>query len=369
MKINKILILVVLGFVLSASSCFATWTIDNGISNNSNNGTTAYEPVASPVAGTYTSNQSVTLTATNSSSIHYRTDGTAPTCSTDTTYVSAISVTSSQTIKAIACYNEADGSTSPSLTSSFAYVLQCPTVSNAATYNAYPTCGPATCNSGYDLSGSTCTEHRSSSGGSSGGHVAPATDTTTVTPSTTTTTTTTNFQFVLSLKLGSRGNEVLQLQKILIAKGYLFGTADGSFGPKTHLAVIAFQKANNLFADGVVGRGTRAVLNNSNMIWLQPVVATTTTTTTTEANTVVTTTTTYNFGTTTLTLWSRGEAVKELQRFLNKALSLNLTIDGVLGPKTINIIKQWQKANGLLDDGLVGAKTKALMNAIAKSFK
>ena len=242
------------------------------------------------------------------------------------------------------------------------------TVTNG-TVAAYPTC-TITCNSGYDLSGSTCTEHRSSGGGSTGGHVNSSTDTTTVTPATTTTTTTTNFQFTLSLRLGSSGNEVLQLQKILIAKGYLFGTADGSFGPKTHLAVIAFQKANNLFADGVVGRATRAILNNPNMVWLQPVVTTTTTTNTTEANTVVTTTTTtYNFGTTTLTLWSRGEAVKELQRFLNKALSLNLTIDGVLGPKTINTIKQWQKANGLLDDGLVGAKTKALMNAIAKSFK
>jgi hypothetical protein len=32
----------------------------------------------------------------------------------------------------------------------------CPTVTNAATYNAYPTCGPATCNSGYTVSGGAC---------------------------------------------------------------------------------------------------------------------------------------------------------------------------------------------------------------------
>jgi len=72
----------------------------------------------------------------------------------------------------------------------------------------------------------------------------------------------------------------------------------------------------------------------------------------------------YNFGTTTLRFWSKGEAVKELQRFLNKNLNLNLKVDGVLGLKTIAIIKQWQKSHGLVADGLVGAKTKAKMNTM-----
>jgi hypothetical protein len=71
----------------------------------------------------------------------------------------------------------------------------------------------------------------------------------------------------------------------------------------------------------------------------------------------------YNFGTTTLRNGSRGEAVKELQRFLNNKLNLGLIIDGELGPKTIAVIKKWQKANGLIADGLVGKLTKAKMNA------
>ena len=71
----------------------------------------------------------------------------------------------------------------------------------------------------------------------------------------------------------------------------------------------------------------------------------------------------YNFGTTTLKNGSRGEAVKELQRFLNAKLNLGLAIDGALGPKTIAVIKQWQMDNGLVADGLIGAKTKAMMNA------
>jgi len=72
----------------------------------------------------------------------------------------------------------------------------------------------------------------------------------------------------------------------------------------------------------------------------------------------------YNFGTVTLKRGSKGEAVKELQRFLNVKLNLGLIIDGKLGPKTILVIKQWQKDNGLVADGLIGNKTKEKMNSI-----
>jgi len=78
------------------------------------------------------------------------------------------------------------------------------------------------------------------------------------------------------------------------------------------------------------------------------------------------TSSTYNFGTTTLKNGSTGEAVKELQRFLNNKLNLGLVVDGKLGPKTITVIKKWQSDNGLVSDGLVGAKTKALMNAVGQ---
>ncbi len=74
----------------------------------------------------------------------------------------------------------------------------------------------------------------------------------------------------------------------------------------------------------------------------------------------------YDLGTKVLKNGSKGEAVKELQRLLNKVLNLGLKIDGKLGPKTIKVIKKWQKDHGLKDDGLIGAKTKAQMKAEAE---
>jgi hypothetical protein len=71
----------------------------------------------------------------------------------------------------------------------------------------------------------------------------------------------------------------------------------------------------------------------------------------------------YSLGTMTLKKGSKGPAVKELQRFLNDKLNLGLVLDGVFGSKTTLVIKKWQSAHGLNPDGLVGPKTKALMNS------
>ena len=54
----------------------------------------------------------------------------------------------------------------------------------------------------------------------------------------------------MTLKRGSKGNEVKQVQNLLGI------TADGIFGKKTEAAVKAFQTANGLKADGIVGRQT-----------------------------------------------------------------------------------------------------------------
>ena len=62
------------------------------------------------------------------------------------------------------------------------------------------------------------------------------------------------------LKKGSKGGEVTALQNRLNALGFDCGKADGVFGANTEKAVIAFQKAHGLTADGIVGEKTYAVL-------------------------------------------------------------------------------------------------------------
>jgi len=62
-------------------------------------------PSANPSSGTYTSAQSVALKASGSDKIYYTTDGTAPTCATGVIYSDVILVSSTKTIKAVACYS------------------------------------------------------------------------------------------------------------------------------------------------------------------------------------------------------------------------------------------------------------------------
>lgn len=63
------------------------------------------------------------------------------------------------------------------------------------------------------------------------------------------------------LKKGSKGTDVKELQKALKELGYNVGTVDGDFGPATSRQVELFQEANDLYQDGIVGKGTLSVMN------------------------------------------------------------------------------------------------------------
>ena len=52
-----------------------------------------------------------------------------------------------------------------------------------------------------------------------------------------------------------------QIQKALKSAGFYQGAVDGKIGAKTKSAIIKFQQAHNLKADGVVGKRTSMELN------------------------------------------------------------------------------------------------------------
>lgn len=69
-------------------------------------------------------------------------------------------------------------------------------------------------------------------------------------------------KFEKSLSVGSRGEDVRQLQIALKALGYFtYPTITGYFGSVTKTAVIAFQRKNKIDPIGIVGPKTRAALN------------------------------------------------------------------------------------------------------------
>src|SRR5262245_19361755 len=63
-----------------------------------------------------------------------------------------------------------------------------------------------------------------------------------------------------TLKEGSSGSEVRELQTRLKDSGFNPGDIDGRFGPGTEAALIGFQKSGGLVADGIAGPRTLAAL-------------------------------------------------------------------------------------------------------------
>lgn len=140
-----------------------------------------------------------------------------------------------------------------------------------------------------------------------------------------------------TLLLGSRSSDVKTLQEMLNAKGYNAGSVDGIFGKNTRAAVIAFQNANGLAADGIVGKLTWAKLYD-------------TTAALPSAGTATGTQPMVYRG-------SRGDAVRRLQELLNKKGFDCGAVDGIFGSKTYAAVMAFQKANGLSADGIAGPLT------------
>jgi hypothetical protein len=71
-----------------------------------------------------------------------------------------------------------------------------------------------------------------------------------------------DFVFYRGLKYGLTGDDVIELQKLLLEKGLYIGPITGYFGPMTVDGVKKFQTQNGFTADGIVGSQTLEILNN-----------------------------------------------------------------------------------------------------------
>ncbi|MDJ0694274.1 peptidoglycan-binding protein [Mastigocoleus sp. MO_188.B34] len=144
-----------------------------------------------------------------------------------------------------------------------------------------------------------------------------------------------------TLTLGSTGDDVKDLQKVLngtVADNTL--VVDGIFGRATQEAVTVFQKQYGLTVDGIVGSQTWAVLDtidiDENDLIFPP----------------------------TIRLGSTGEDVEYLQRRLNGIGLGPVVVDGIFGVATEKEVKKFQKHYDLTIDGVVGPKTWVRLEVI-----
>lgn len=128
--------------------------------------------------------------------------------------------------------------------------------------------------------------------------------------------------------IGDKSELVQKYQQRLIALGYLYDEADGTFGAGTQSAVMQFQSRNDQIVDGYLGPDTRIALESPNA---KP------------------------FG---LRLGDKSGSVTNAQKRLAHYgyLPSNL-VTGYYGEITVNAVVAFQECNGLSADGTVGIQT------------
>ena len=146
------------------------------------------------------------------------------------------------------------------------------------------------------------------------------------------------------------------IQKALIGHGYNCGKAkaDGVFGSGTASCIKQFQKNNGLRADGIIGKKTVAKLNKAYHIGIPSTYYAKQTVGLNQNNTNN----------------NQKKSNKEYLYSIQKALIGHgyncgkYKADGVFGSGTASCVKQFQKNNGLKNDGVIGTKTVAKLNEL-----
>lgn len=163
---------------------------------------------------------------------------------------------------------------------------------------------------------------------------------------------------LLTISQGSAGNSVRVLQSWLRhIHGYTATPINGNFDAATDASVRAYQQANGLTVDGIVGSQTWSTLACYNDPPPLPTPAPTATPTPAPAPTPTPTpppaacwpihSTTFN---------SVGPNVYAIQ-YLLRHHGYILTVDGIYGSGTAGAVQSFQTANGLSADGVIGPQT------------
>ncbi len=170
-----------------------------------------------------------------------------------------------------------------------------------------------------------------------------------VTAKTPTTNQTVNNNQNSDIARGDSGVEVKNLQERLRVAGYYNANSTGVFGVTTEAAVLSFQKANNLIADGIVGPATLKKLpaaglggGDDNSVHMRMA-----------ANTIKTTANREN-----LRRGDRGSDVLLLQDQLKKLGLFNSVPNGIYGPFTEAAVRQFQSTHYLQASGIAGPTTR-----------
>ena len=146
-----------------------------------------------------------------------------------------------------------------------------------------------------------------------------------------------------SLRKGSTGSAVKDLQTKLKKLGFYNAYVDGSYGDTTVAAVKAFQKKYNLTADGVAGSETLKKLDSAYK----------------NADS--------DRDDDSLRKGSTGSAVKDLQTKLKKLGFYNAYVDGSYGDTTVAAVKAFQKKYNLTADGVAGSATLKKLDSAYKN--
>lgn len=157
-----------------------------------------------------------------------------------------------------------------------------------------------------------------------------------------------------TLRPGSTGDSVEEVQALLTLLGYFSNAVDGQYQDTTESAVRAFQQDLGLSSDGIVGPATWDKLLPAPSTNLTPpevaeVAASPTPSQSEEKDESV--------GLPTLKPGMRGPAVVQVQETLEALGFYDGAIDGIFGPGTEAAVKAFQSRTGLVDDGVVGPAT------------